>query len=188
MPTNRRRLMHGRTDRLTIRQKCFLAVGSDLLNFPGEAGVTDEAHARRLWARWRDVVLADRDLNQTSCAGMRPWAMWRFDFDLVRGACGCWRWPRGVMSEAHMVRRLLIRGEIAEQVPGEIGEIEAAWLGLIRVAAIHDGRRPSGIPPAFWRAHAHAIVADVRADRDAYRASLAQPGRGNGAAASTAEH
>lgn len=181
MPTNRKRIDRGRIDFLTIRQRAWLMSGCDILPAPGEAGIEDEAHARTLWIRHRDDLLADDSMN-CNRPGRRPWGFWRFDAGLPLGRHGGFRWPRGCCSEAETVYRHY--ADAAERLV-----IEAQWLEAVRLAILQSRGAPRpnpegvaesfyGVPRRFFGEHGPRIAAEIEAEAAAFRASLRQPGNG----------
>jgi hypothetical protein len=174
MPTNRRRIDRARGDVLNINQEGFLHLGFDC--FPGYPGFEDEDRQREAWEANRERLMAGYDRP-----GRRPWAHWRFDWDLEEGrdAKG-WRtfvWPSPIQSEEEMVYDLLKRGKLksckfngAIRIESELRVIRENWLNEIRIVLGNEdcvpkitGALPTwGTPVWFYEEHAPRIWAEMR--------------------------
>ena len=161
MPTNRARRRRGRQIGLNDGQRSLLLTGHDFFAVPGEALFASEDEERAAWQRHRVELLASNDFNTTTCAGMRPPALWKFDYGLRRvGWPREFNWPRGVETETQMIHRELTAGRLAPNVPNELEQIGAGWRKAIE-AAPHQYTCDHavmlqiwhGVPPAFTRKH-----------------------------------
>ena len=85
MPTKRRRIAPRRIGgSLNDLQRAHLLIGPRLarrFGRPGDVGFEDDDHARAMWQRHREELLANRDFTVND-PGMRPWGYWRFDVGL----------------------------------------------------------------------------------------------------------
>jgi hypothetical protein len=149
MPTKRRKIGATRiAGALTDRMHAELMTGGNILGFE-DAGIEDDEHGRKLWARHRDELLRDESYNATY-PGRRPWAFWRYEHGLKPnpgGYPGHFRWPRGIRSEQHLVHKLLSAGLIdpLPLVPDELDQIERTHPGLCRTTTrTKVPRRPTG--------------------------------------------
>jgi hypothetical protein len=186
MPTNRTRIDRGRRDALTLAQRAHLECGHYFFDFDGDLDhFEDEAHRRRAWAFHRAQILSEWHLP-----GNRPDALWQYDYGLrPRSWPKEWSWPRPVTTEAEMVRRLLLKGEIehcrlngAIRISDEIAQIEADWMHEVRIAVSQAGRvleldqpLPTwGTPVWFYREHARRVFAELAAERRAWRPHVSE--------------
>jgi hypothetical protein len=179
----RRKLGVRRLGVMTLSQREHLECGDYLLWHRPEEEFLDDEHRRLTWAANRVQILAE-----WSRAGRRPAAFWELD-------CGfkprlwpkCWSWPRRVETEPEMVRALLLAGDIegcrldgTMRIASEVEVIERSWLDEIRISLIGSQRvlEPSrllstwGTPAWFYREHAPRILAELEAEREAWRLRL----------------
>jgi hypothetical protein len=164
-----------------------LLTGHDFFAVPGEPLFSSEDEERAAWQRHRAELLASNDFNSTTCVGMRPPALWRFDYGLKRvGWPREFDWPKPVQSEREMIWRELKAGRLAPNVPDELAQIEAGWLKAVQLAPLKYPKDPvamlstwHGAPRWFTRKHLPKAIAEYQRAAAKFRASL----MGNGAAA-----
>jgi hypothetical protein len=171
VPTNRKRIDRGRTDRLNPNQEGFLRCGFDV--FPGFPGFENEEHAREAWEANRGRLMAEYEHP-----GRRPWAYWTYDWELeeVRDANGnsSFAWPAPIQTESEMVLDLLRRGKLkscqfngGRRIDSEPRQIREDWLNEIRLVLIGEDHVPKitqalptwGTPVWFYQEYAPRVFA-----------------------------
>jgi hypothetical protein len=185
VPTNRKRQRRGWQVGLNYGQRSLLLTGHDFFALPGEPLFASEEEERAAWQRYRVELLASNDFNTTTCAGMRPPAVWLYDYGLRRVV---WPrefdWPRGIASEAHMIHRELKAGRLAPNVPDEIAQIEAAWRKAIENSAACGAQvAVDGVPRWFTHKHLPKAIAEHERAAAQFRATLMGQRMGKGAVA-----
>ena len=65
----------------------------------------------------RAALMADDDYTCND-PGRRPYGFWRYEMGLKPSPTG-FRWPRGIKSEGHMIRKLVAEGVLEARGPVE---------------------------------------------------------------------
>jgi len=120
----------------------------------------DEAHRQRAWTLHGPQIMDEWFAQRlASYAGRRPHAFWQYEYGLEIDERRQVIWPKGIVSEAHMVHQLPDTSDVERE------EIERYWLVKLRQSWRKGEAHAldwTGCPRAFYRKHVPALVREDR--------------------------